>query len=67
MGVNIRGFTDVREYTGKQLNFIPYDELDSPEEFFILNLISKRGVGNQIKKHFENLGFTDGRDLILVA
>lgn len=67
MGVNIWGFTDVREYTGKQLNFIPYEELESPEEFFILNLISKRGVGNEIKKHFEKSGFVEGVDLLLAG
>ena len=66
-GVKIWGFTDVREYTGKRLNYIPYEELDTPDEFFILNLISKRGVGDEIKKHFEKLGFADCRDLILAG
>lgn len=67
MGVNIWGFTDVCEYTGKRLNFIPCEKLGRPEEFFILNLISKRGVGDEIKKHFEKLGFADCRDLILAG
>ncbi len=67
LAVNIYGFTDVRPIATPSVNFIPHRELTDPKKYFILNLISKRGVGKAIKDHFGALGFVEGRDFILAG
>ncbi len=66
-GVNFYGFTDVKPRKPAGFNFIPYRDINDPSEYFILNLISKRGVGKAIKDHFAALGFIEGKDLILAG
>lgn len=67
LGVKIFGFTDVITSNRPDINFIPYSKLTDPKKYFILNLISKRGVGNAIRDHFLGLGFVEGRDLLLAG
>lgn len=67
LGVKIDGFTDIKPLTRPVINFIPYQELTGPGDHFILNLISKRGVGSAIRNHFCSLGFIEGVDFILAG
>lgn len=67
LGVKIHAFTDVRKPANSQTLFIPYRELTDSRKYFILNLISKRGVGNAIRDHFTKLGFIEGRDMLLAG
>ncbi len=64
-GVNIFGFTDVKPSRNRSINFIHYADIKQPADWFIINFISKRGIGQAIRKHFLNLGFAEGRDFVL--
>ncbi|MFP4367745.1 MAG: hypothetical protein ACLFQA_11685, partial [Bacteroidales bacterium] len=67
LGVKISGFTDIITPNRSDINFIPYGEITNPGKYFILNLISKRGVGNAIRDHFRALGFVEGINLLLAG
>ena len=67
LGLKIYGFTDVKPGSSAKINFMPYLEIYDPGKFFILNLISKRGVGAAIRKHFSKLGFLEGKNFILAG
>ncbi len=67
LGVDIYGFTDVKKRPNRQVNFIPYQQITDPNKWFLINFIGRRGVGEAIRKHFTELGFEEGRDLILAA
>jgi glycosyltransferase involved in cell wall biosynthesis len=66
-GLSIYGYTDVKINRKANFRFIPIDELKKPDEWFLVNLISKRGTGPSIRKHFSGLGFAEGRDFILAG
>jgi len=66
-GLSTYGYTDVKINRNNNIRFIPLDKLNSPDKWFLINLISKRGVGPSIRKHFSNLGFAEGRDFILAG
>ncbi len=66
-GVKTDGFTDIKVPAGLRPGFISYGELTDPKKYFILNLVSKRGVGQIIRKHFLSLGFTEGTDFLLAG
>ena len=67
LGIKIHGFTDIKPRSSPGINFIPYGELSDPRKYFIVNLISKRGVSDEIRNYFARLGFTEGRDFILAG
>ncbi len=67
LGIRIFGFTDVKPKSSPDLNIVPYQDLTDPKKYFILNLISKRGVGQDIRRHFKKLGFTEGKDFLLAG
>ncbi len=66
-GVEVYGFTDVKKRPNRQVRFIPYQTIHSPEPWFLVNFIAKRGVGESITNHFQQLGFITGRDFIMGA
>lgn len=67
LGVEIYGFTDVKTRPNRQVRFLPIDALKEPGPWFLVNFISKRGVGPAIREHFTPLGFAEGRDFILAG
>lgn len=66
-GVDIFGFTDVKKRPNRQVNFIPYQELSDPTEWFLINFIARRGVGDAIRNYFSAKGFREGTDFIMGA
>lgn len=66
-GINIYGFTDVNPRRRKQADFVDYTLLSEPASWFLVNFISKRGVGESIRRHFTALGFKEGRGFILAG
>ncbi|MEQ8713075.1 MAG: glycosyltransferase family 2 protein [Cyclobacteriaceae bacterium] len=66
-GVRVDYLTDVVPKAPEGFESLPYKKITSPEEFIVLNLIAKRGVSAQITKHFSELCFKLGNDLILLA
>jgi glycosyltransferase involved in cell wall biosynthesis len=66
-GVPIYAYTDVKKRILKEHRFIPLAELKQPGPWFLVNLISKRGVGSAIRAHFSKLGFQEERDFILAG
>lgn len=66
-GVKVDAFTDVKFRANQQIRFIPIQEIQHPESYFLINFIGKRGVGTSIKEHFTKLGFVEGKDFILAA
>ena len=67
LGVEVYGFTDVKARPNRQVRFLPIKELKEPDPWFLVNFISKRGVGPAIREHFTPLGFAEGRDFILAG
>ncbi len=63
-GIDIYGFTDVKDRQNKQIRFIPMAEIRQAEKVFLINFIGKRGVHELIDLHFSALGFHEGRDYI---
>lgn len=61
--ITVDVFTDVVPRNSP--DFISLSEVTDPKAYFILNFISKRGLRDQIKAHFTDLGFIEGTDLIL--
>jgi glycosyltransferase involved in cell wall biosynthesis len=66
-GINIYGYTDVKVPKNVGYSFISISEITEPEKWFIVNMITKRGVGDSIKQHFLPLGFREGKDFILAG
>ncbi|MFN2396348.1 MAG: glycosyltransferase [Bacteroidales bacterium] len=66
-GVVIFGFTDVKKRSIHKVRFIGIEEITEPEKWFLINVITSRGVGEAIRKHFSALGFKEGRDFILAG
>jgi glycosyltransferase involved in cell wall biosynthesis len=64
-GINITGFTDVVQKNSK--DFIPLGKIYHSSEYFLINFISKRGVGEEIRKYFLSIGFQEERDFILAG
>jgi len=65
--INIFVHLKISQKISGRINFISHNELTDPKKYFILNLISKRGVGNAIRRHFEKLGFAEGKDFMLAG
>jgi glycosyltransferase involved in cell wall biosynthesis len=61
--ITVDAFTDVVPRNSP--DFILLSEVTNPKAYFVLNFISKRGIRDQIKAHFTDLGFIEGTDLIL--
>ncbi len=66
-GIEISGFTDVSLRRQKQADVIHYEELTKAEDWFLINFISKRGVGDAIRKYFTTKGFVEGIDFIMAG
>ncbi len=67
LGIDVFGYTDVKQVRNRSIHFIPLHRLIEPENRFIVNFISKRGVRESVRTHFMNLGFVEGKDFILAA
>jgi glycosyltransferase involved in cell wall biosynthesis len=67
LGVDVFGYTDVKRVRNRSINFVPLHKLNEPENWLIVNFISKRGVRESVRTHFMNLGFVEGQDFILAA
>jgi glycosyltransferase involved in cell wall biosynthesis len=66
-GVNVFGFTDAKKRPNRQVNFVCIKEITNPKEWFLVNFIARRGVGQAIKDHFSKLGFVEAKDFILAG
>lgn len=66
-GVSIYAYTDVKPRVLRQQRFLPLAGLQHPEPWFLVNMITKRGVGEAIRAHFSKLGFQEERDFILAG
>lgn len=67
MGINISAYNDVVEKAGGKFPFIAVKDLPNPKNAFIINLITKRGIGLKISKLLENFGYQVGKDYILAG
>jgi glycosyltransferase involved in cell wall biosynthesis len=63
-GVSIYGYTDVKERNLSGQRFVPISEIQKPGDWFLINMITKRGVGEAIIHHFSGLGFAEGVDIL---
>ena len=66
-GVSVYAYTDVKPRVLPTHRFIPLSELQQPGPWFLVNMITKRGVGAAIQAHFSKLGFQEERDFILAG
>lgn len=66
-GVRIDYLTDVVFKAPKEFEFLPYEEITSPDKFLVLNLIGKRGVSEEVEGYFNGKGFNTGFDFIPLA
>lgn len=66
-GVEVYGFTDVRYRRLQDSIFVPAQQIQKEENYFIINFISKRGVGKAIREFLTLRGMIEGRDFLLAA
>lgn len=66
-GVRIDYLTDVVPKTPEGFAFLAYQEIDSFDEYFVLNLIGKRGVSKEVEKYFRNQGFAIGENFFSLS
>jgi hypothetical protein len=66
-GIRISAVTDVAERTASEYLFIPVKELPSHHGSFIINLISKRDVREDIRNFLVNTGFREMKDFIMAG
>lgn len=66
-GVRIDCLTDVVEKAPKGFTFLPHEEVSSPDEFVVLNLIGKRGVSEEVEQYFNSKGFETGQSYLVLA
>lgn len=66
-GLCIWGYTDVKVRSLGGSRFIPLNRLSEDSRYYFINLISKRGVGQQVRQLLVGLGFTEEQDFILAG
>jgi cellulose synthase/poly-beta-1,6-N-acetylglucosamine synthase-like glycosyltransferase len=67
-GITIWGYTDVKARNLPGSRFIPLSQLAENRHYYFINLIGKRGVGQQIRTLLIiNLGYTEEQDFILAG
>ena len=66
-GVQIDYLTDIVQKSPKGFEFLPYQEIGSPEEYFVLNLIGKRGVNEEVENYFNRTGFLLGESFLSLS
>lgn len=63
-GVSIYGYTDVKDRHLSGQRFVPLGDIQKPADWFLINMITKRGVGEAIIHYFSGLGFVEGVDIL---
>lgn len=63
-GISIYGYTDVKARRLSGLRFVPLTDIQKPADWFLINMITKRGVGESIIHYFSELGFVEGMDIL---
>lgn len=66
-GIEVYGFTDVRPRRLQNSLFVPAQQIQKKDCYFIINFISKRGVGQTIRKFLKSRGMIEGCDFLLAA
>jgi len=66
-GVRIDFVTDIKRKMNHPLPFLPVDELSHSKNHFVINLIAKRGVRDDISIFLREKGFIEMDDFILAA
>lgn len=66
-GMRIDYLTDVVSRSPDHFEFLPVDKITSSDEYFVINLIGKRGVAEEIENYFTQIGFNLGQSLLHLA
>ncbi|MEQ9297755.1 MAG: glycosyltransferase [Cyclobacteriaceae bacterium] len=66
-GVRIDYLTDVVPRSPRDFEFLRYQKINSPRDYFVLNLIGQRGVGQEVEKLLSGVDFVPGRDYLSLA
>lgn len=66
-GIEVYGFTDVRNRQLQNRPFVAAQQIQKKENYFVINFISKRGVGQAIRQFLTSRGLTEGIDFLLAA
>lgn len=66
-GIKIYGFTDVHYRRLQNSIFVPAQQIQKEANYFIINFISKRGVGKAIREFLIGRGMMEGSDFLLAA
>lgn len=66
-GIKLYGFTDVRQRKWQDHIFIPAQQIQKEENYFIISFISKRDVGQAIRHFLKSRGMVEGSDFLLAA
>lgn len=67
LSIEMCGYTDVKYLRNRSINFISLHLLNEPENWFIVNFISKRDLSDSVRTYYMNHGFVKGQDFILAA
>jgi glycosyltransferase involved in cell wall biosynthesis len=63
-GISLYGYTDVKNRILRHDRFVPLVSITAPGRWFLINAISKRGVGEAVAAHFIGMGFREGVDFL---
>lgn len=66
-GIFVHGVTDVRTRHIAGRIYVPPAALASTDQYFVLNLISKRGVNDAIRSYLTGLGYEEGKGFLLAG
>jgi hypothetical protein len=66
-GIPVSAVTDVAERTSQELPFIPVKDLPSYRRSFIISLISKRDVREDIRTFLKSAGFLEMKDFVMAG
>jgi glycosyltransferase involved in cell wall biosynthesis len=63
-GIPIYGYTDVKKRILRDDRFVPLESITEPGSWFLINVITKRGVGEAVAGYFAGKGFREGVDFV---
>lgn len=66
-GIRFDAYTDVVNRPGHPLRYIPVSELPTPGTAFFINLIAQRGIRDQIRQLFNDRGYREEIDFLMLA
>jgi len=66
-GLKICGFIDIVKNKTTEKKTLHFTEIPDPGQLFIVPMVTKPGVGKQIKDYLLKIGYTEGKDFLMMG